>query len=80
MNLYYLCCQVLWYQDSFLLDPSERRSMETRGAKHTLNIRGVQSSDFGNYSCVADNSLGRAKKYMELSGNIFLLFFFCTQT
>nr|CAD7441540.1 unnamed protein product [Timema bartmani] len=64
----FLYTQVMWYQDSLLLDPTERRSMETRGNKHTLTIRQVQSSDFGNYSCVADNSLGRAKKYMELSG------------
>lgn len=42
--------------------------METRANKHTLTIRNVQASDFGNYSCVAENSLGRAKKYMELSG------------
>lgn len=42
--------------------------METRGNKHTLSIRNVQNSDFGNYSCVAENSLGKAKKYMELSG------------
>lgn len=60
--------QILWYQDSFQLDQTERRTMETRGNKHTLTIRNVQSSDFGNYSCVAENSLGRAKKYMELSG------------
>lgn len=59
---------MLWYQDSFPLDPSERRTMETRGTKHTLSIRGVQQQDFGNYSCVAENNLGRAKKYMELSG------------
>lgn len=45
--------------------------METRGNKHTLSIRNVQNSDFGNYSCVAENSLGKAKKYMELSGNLF---------
>lgn len=60
--------EILWYQDSFQLDQTERRTMETRGNKHTLTIRNVQSSDFGNYSCVAENSLGRAKKYMELSG------------
>ncbi|XP_067007023.1 lachesin [Anabrus simplex] len=60
--------EVMWYQDNLLLDPTDRRTMETRGNKHTLTIRNVQGSDFGNYSCVADNSLGRAKKYMELSG------------
>jgi hypothetical protein len=59
----------MWYQDTILLDPTDRRKMESRGNKHTLTIRNVQGSDFGNYSCVADNSLGRAKKYMELSGN-----------
>lgn len=59
-----------WYQDTFLIEPSvsDRRLMETRGNKHTLTIQNVQSTDFGNYSCVADNNLGRAKKYMELSG------------
>ena len=59
---------MVWYQDSFLLEPTERRAMETRGNKHTLTVKRVQASDFGNYSCVAENSLGRAKKYMELSG------------
>jgi len=58
--------------------------METRGTKHTLSIRNVQNEDFGNYSCVADNSLGRAKKYMELSGmctDFFLnqYFIFCNK-
>lgn len=50
------------------MEPTERKTMETRGNKHALNIKHVQASDFGNYSCVAENSLGRAKKYMELSG------------
>ncbi|KAJ4447379.1 hypothetical protein ANN_09385 [Periplaneta americana] len=63
----YVGSLLMWYQDTILLDPTDRRKMESRGSKHTLNIRNVQGSDFGNYSCVADNSLGRAKKYMELS-------------
>ncbi|XP_039278694.1 protein amalgam [Nilaparvata lugens] len=58
----------VWYQDSFTLEPTERRTMDSRGNKHTLTIRNVQSSDFGNYSCVAENSLGKSRKYMELSG------------
>lgn len=42
--------------------------MEVRGSRHTLIIRKVQASDFGNYSCVADNSMGKAREYLELSG------------
>nr|XP_029714386.1 limbic system-associated membrane protein-like isoform X1 [Aedes albopictus]XP_029714387.1 limbic system-associated membrane protein-like isoform X1 [Aedes albopictus]XP_029731680.1 limbic system-associated membrane protein-like isoform X1 [Aedes albopictus]XP_029731681.1 limbic system-associated membrane protein-like isoform X1 [Aedes albopictus] len=60
--------QMMWYQDSFLLHPNDRRTMDSRGDKHYLTIRNVRQSDFGNYSCVAENTLGRAKKYIEMSG------------
>ncbi|XP_037028258.1 protein amalgam [Bradysia coprophila] len=59
---------VSWLQNSFPLQPTDRRVMSSRGNRHSLNIRHVQPEDFGNYSCVADNSLGRSKKYMEVSG------------
>lgn len=59
---------MLWYQNSFLLDPTDRRSMQSNNDKYTLIIRKFQPSDFGNYSCVADNALGRTKKYIEVSG------------
>lgn len=72
-----MCCTVqgdtnsdmLWYQNSFLLDATERRSMDRNGDKYCLRIRNFQVSDFGNYSCVADNALGRTKKYIEVSGS-----------
>ncbi|TMW45344.1 hypothetical protein DOY81_009576, partial [Sarcophaga bullata] len=60
--------EMLWYQNSFLLDPTDRRSMYPREDRYSLIIRNFQSSDFGNYSCVADNALGRTKKYIEVSG------------
>lgn len=100
--------QMMWYQNSFLLDPTDRRSMQSKGDRYTLIIRNFQTSDFGNYryvpfllltrphhpheyeqhsfipfvsflsfssspivrsvSCVADNALGRTKKYIEISG------------
>ncbi|CRK88608.1 CLUMA_CG002357, isoform A [Clunio marinus] len=59
---------VSWFQNSFPLQPTDRRIMSSRGNRHSLNIRHVMQEDFGNYSCVADNSLGRSKKYMEVSG------------
>lgn len=42
--------------------------MSSSGKTHTLTIRNVQLSDFGNYSCVVVNSIGKEKKYIELSG------------
>ncbi|KAG6463455.1 igLON family member 5 [Manduca sexta] len=60
--------EVSWYQNSFPLSASERVTMSARGNNHTLLIANVQPEDFGNYSCVADNSLGRARQHVEVSG------------
>ncbi|KAM7358899.1 limbic system-associated membrane protein isoform 1-T3 [Cochliomyia hominivorax] len=60
--------EMLWYQNSFLLDQTDRRSMYPKDDRYSLIIKNFQSSDFGNYSCVADNALGRTKKYIEVSG------------
>ncbi|XP_041984125.1 igLON family member 5 isoform X1 [Aricia agestis] len=60
--------EVLWYQNSFPLSASERVTMSVRGNNHTLLIANVQPEDFGNYTCVADNSLGRARRHVEVSG------------
>ncbi|CAG9807795.1 unnamed protein product [Chironomus riparius] len=59
---------VSWYQNSFMLEPTDRRTMYSRGNKYILSIVNFRTTDFGNYSCVADNSLGRTKKYIEVSG------------
>jgi hypothetical protein len=60
--------QVLWYQNSFLLQATDRRIMSSKGKTYTLAIKNVQFSDFGNYSCTVVNSIGRDRKYIELSG------------
>ncbi|CAH1397100.1 unnamed protein product [Nezara viridula] len=60
--------RVVWFRDTLKLDTTERRIMEVRGSRHTLIIRKVQSSDFGNYSCLADNQIGKTRQYLELSG------------
>lgn len=38
-----------WYQNSFLLHPTDHRLMQSKGDRYTLNIRNFQTSDFGNY-------------------------------
>lgn len=45
----YHLCQMMWYQNSFLLDQSDRRSMDSKGERYEMLIRNFQSSDFGNY-------------------------------
>jgi hypothetical protein len=50
------------------LDTTERRIMESRGSRHTLIIRKVQASDFANYTCMADNQIGKTRQKLELSG------------
>ncbi|XP_030755972.1 limbic system-associated membrane protein-like isoform X2 [Sitophilus oryzae] len=60
--------EVLWYRDTMQLDTTERRIMESRGSRHTLVIRKVNRQDFGNYTCVADNQLGKTRKSIQLTG------------
>lgn len=50
------------------IDQTERHIIETRGSKNTLMIRKVHSQDFGNYTCAADNQLGKTKKTITLTG------------
>lgn len=60
--------EVKWYKETMLLDPTNNRHMETYGNRHVLILRHVNEYDFGNYSCMADNSLGRERKSIEVSG------------
>jgi hypothetical protein len=67
-----------------LLDPSDNKQMGSTGkryvacpipitylykmCRHTLKLQNLAITDFGNYSCMADNSLGRERGFIELSG------------
>lgn len=63
-----LFLQVHWYRNTLRLDLTERRITEVRGSRHTLIIRKVHSSDFANYSCDANNAIGKNKQFVTLSG------------
>ncbi|XP_049530696.1 neural cell adhesion molecule 2-like [Anopheles darlingi] len=60
--------EVLWHKDTMQIDQTERHVIENRGARHTLIIRKVHPQDFGNYSCIADNQLGKTRKTVTLTG------------
>ena len=60
--------QVKWYRDTMLLDPNEFRLMEQFGIRHVLVLRKVAEDDFGNYSCSAENHLGKSRAFIEVSG------------
>jgi hypothetical protein len=47
---------------------TEWRITDVRGNRYTLGLRKVQKTDFGNYSCVADNGLGKSKRFIEVTG------------
>jgi len=61
---------VRWYKETTLLSESSSVIFSTSDAdRYTLVLRSVRSGmDFGNYSCVAENSMGTFKKHIEVHG------------
>lgn len=64
----YYALQVTWFKSTMQLDVTERHNMERRGSRYTLIIRNVQRSDFANYTCTAENSLGKVRRFVALTG------------
>ena len=60
--------QVSWYRRQKKLHETDRLLFQTKGSRQTLYIRKVNPTDFGNYSCRAENALGEARTFTELSG------------
>ena len=69
MKIVFSLVKVSWLRDTVLIDPhNEHYSMINQGTRYSLTIRRVRSQDFGNYSCVAENQLGKHKKNVRLAG------------
>ena len=57
-----LYLQVNWYKGSMKLSDGERRSaVRVAGKRYRLAIAPVLRADFGNYSCVSENGLGKVR-------------------
>jgi len=62
---------VRWFKENSELSNNNRVQIESKESshRHTLILRGLASQrDFGNYSCVAENSLGSSKRHIEVHG------------
>ena len=66
--------QVTWYLDGQRILPDLRHNFEEHDTLAALRLRDIQVRDMGNYSCQAENSVGRARDYIELSGKVKILF------
>lgn len=44
-----LLSQVLWFRNSFSIQPTDRHLMTARNGRHMLHIKNLQTEDFGNY-------------------------------
>ena len=66
----FFCLQVSWYRRQKKLHETDRLLFQTKGSRQTLYIRQVKPQDFGNYSCRAENNLGEARTFTELSGKL----------
>ncbi|RZF45147.1 hypothetical protein LSTR_LSTR016468 [Laodelphax striatellus] len=58
---------VTWYRETKPLTPTERSETRSTGHQYWLMLHHVRSSDFGLYTCVAENRMGKAKGTIELS-------------
>lgn len=59
---------VQWYHGSSLVGVGRGSRVRQTGDTHSLVLDTITVRSFGNYSCVARNSLGTYKKYIELHG------------
>lgn len=65
--------QVAWLKDGRPISQStqHKHHIVQKSSHHwTLHIMNVNQEDFGKYVCMANNSLGRDSKVIELSGEI----------
>lgn len=62
---------VRWFKENSELSNNDRVKIESKESshRHTLILKGLASQrDFGNYSCIAENSLGSSKRHIEVHG------------
>lgn len=65
---------VVWFKAEVPVPLDKRVFIKVEGDKNTLFIKNVQVSDFGIYTCRAQNDLGMGELQIQLSGISFILY------
>ena len=79
VQFFFVFVQISWYRLQKKLHENDRQLFQSKPSSLRLSIRNVKNEDFGNYSCKAENNLGKARAYISISGfyltafNIFLI-------
>lgn len=60
--------QVEWFRDGTAITLGGRIDMHVSSEKHSLLVRHIKDTDFGNYMCQASNNLGSSQQFIQLSG------------
>ncbi len=63
--------QISWYRRQKKLHETDRVLFQRKPGRLVMVVSGVGAQDFGNYSCKAENALGRARAYTALAGRFF---------
>ena len=61
---------VTWSKDGKAIHLNDHIRQTQSFHRHTLTILAVTKSDFGSYVCVAENSLGKESKVLQLTGEL----------
>ncbi|KAI5736237.1 hypothetical protein M8J76_001326 [Diaphorina citri] len=60
--------KVEWFRDGTAITLGGRIDMHVSSEKHSLLVRHIKDTDFGNYMCQASNNLGSSQQFIQLSG------------
>ena len=58
---------IKWFKNSMELTEDKHR-LNNKGHKSSLKLTQISESDFGNYTCRAENRLGSSYRILEVSG------------
>ena len=65
--------QISWLKNGLIIEDEKKNIViNTHSARSTLNLVSLDETDFGNYTCEAENKFGKDWKSVRLTGKVLL--------